>query len=383
MQRTHDIIVVGGGPAGASCARRAAELGLSVVVLEKGARLGAKPCAAGLTERAMALLDGCEEPVVHRLLHVADVALGRDLVFTLTGVAPFVATTTRRELDALLVRNAEKAGALVMLGCGVEAVSQGAGTVTAASGTGEWCARFAVFADGIHGVGRRLIGVAPQRLASAAYVRAFPDTPGDMAHLADRVSFDLSAADRGYGWVFPKNDHLNAGVFTQRPMSKRLLAALGTFLASAGLSQWRTEGPFAFPIPMISESETPGKLRCLLAGDAAGLADPVTGEGISMAVASGRAAAESIASSFDSGEEALAVYGRRIAEEIVPMAVGMRRKGALVYGLGPGLLRALGRVPLLRAFACRVVRSSPAVREGAITIEVNVHRGPFAHARGG
>jgi geranylgeranyl reductase family protein len=383
MERIHDIIVVGAGPAGASCARRAAELGLSVLILEKAETPGTKPCAGGMTERALALLGGDEEPVVHRRLLVADVALGRDLVFTLTGDVPLVATTSRGELDALLVRSAESAGARTLLGRAVKGVSEEPGAVRVVSGSGEWLARGVVFADGARGVGRRLIRMPALRHAGAAYVRAFPDSPGAMGRFADRVSFDLTAARRGYGWVFPKIDHLNAGVFSQRPLSQRLLVELESFLASAGLSQWRAEGPFAFPIPILPAGETPGRGHCLLAGDAAGLVDPVSGEGIPMAIASGRAAAESVATSLESGREALSIYRRRVVSEIVPMAESMRRRGKLIYGLGPGLLRGVGRVAPLRAVASRVLRSAPSVRGGTLTVQVNACPGPFAPSGGG
>ncbi len=63
MSESFDVIVAGAGPAGSSCARRAAELGLSVTVLEKSAFPRSEPCGAGLTERSLRLLNGEQTPV--------------------------------------------------------------------------------------------------------------------------------------------------------------------------------------------------------------------------------------------------------------------------------------------------------------------------------
>lgn len=382
MTRAYDIIVAGAGPAGASCARRAAELGLSVLLLEKGKAPGRKPCAAGLTERSLALLGGEQAAVVHRSLSRADVLLGDGLIVSITGVGPLVATTTRRELDAMLVESARSAGAAVELGAAVDGVSETGGAVRVRSGPRELRCLRVVFADGVRGQGRSLLGLAPLRHCGGAYVRAFPGSAGQMDRFADRVTFDLAASRRGYGWIFPKSDHVNAGVFTQRPFSHRLLEGLHSFLADRGLSGWRSEGPFAFPVPLRTGRESWGAGSCLLAGDAAALVDPISGEGISMAIASGRCAAESVAESLESREQVLAIYRRRVAADVAPMAETIRRRGQVIYSLGPRVLRGIARVSPLRAMAVRALESAESVREGSLSFALMEEERRRDRARG-
>jgi geranylgeranyl reductase family protein len=349
LNETFDLIVVGAGPAGSSCARRAAELGLTVVVLEKATFPRAKPCGAGLTDKALRLLGGEQEPVEQRRLHSAEIAFGRHLSLIVDSQDALVATTTRRELDALLVRAAETAGATVEFGRAVEALAPDGAGVRVTSGSDSMTAGHVVVADGARGTGRHMLGLTPVRMGGGLYVRARPASGELPEHLFGSLLFDPTAASRGYGWIFPKGDHLNVGVFSQHELRGGFRRDLDAFLVLRGLTGWLTEGPFAFPIPVRRPADALGTDRVLLAGDAAGLANPVTGEGISSAILSGRVAADTIAESLDSGVAASAAYARRVEEEVVPMIDGSRRKGEFVYGLGPGFLKLVARTPILKA----------------------------------
>ncbi|HYW68668.1 MAG TPA: hypothetical protein VE960_03615, partial [bacterium] len=176
----------------------------------------------------------------------------------------------------------------------------------------------------------------------------------------------------GYGWVFPKRGHLNVGVFSQRPLDSDLTRELRDFLSSSGLDAWRTEGPFAYPIPVGRPGDALGTSRALFAGDAAGLVNPVTGEGISSAILSGRLAAESIAEVDGSGPAA--TYARRVEAEIVPMIDGSRWAGQFVYSLGPALLTRLARTRGVRSLIGPAWRAAARRRSG-LSVEAVVHSG--------
>jgi flavin-dependent dehydrogenase len=186
----------------------------------------------------------------------------------------------------------------------------------------------------------------------------FPGTDGLPELPGGRVLFDLTAARRGYGWVFPKGDHLNIGVFSQCELSARLRRDLDAFVALRGFGAWHREGPFAFPVPIRRPVDALGTDRVLFAGDAAGLVNPVTGEGISAAILSGRLAAEAVSESLDTGRAVSASYARRIQAEVVPMTDGSRKKGDFVYGLGPGFLKLAARTPVLRAIIAPAWRAA-------------------------
>ena len=95
-----DVIVVGAGPAGSSCARRAAELGLSVTVLEKFPFPRVKPCGAGLTDKALRLLNGEQAPVERQRFDTAEITFDRRLSLLVRGPETLIATTTRAESSA-------------------------------------------------------------------------------------------------------------------------------------------------------------------------------------------------------------------------------------------------------------------------------------------
>jgi geranylgeranyl reductase family protein len=346
LSSSYDVIVVGGGPAGSCCAGRAADLGLSVLVLDRSEFPRPKPCAAGLTDKALALLGRGRLAFEHRRFRVAEIAFANHLSLIVESEAPLVVTTTREELDDHLLRDADGAGAEVREGQAAEGIEEGPDGVVVRCGRDVLKSDYVVVADGAQGPGRRMLGLAQLRMGGALYVRLRPKSGELSDEHAGRLLFDPTITRRGYGWVFPKRDHLNVGVFTQRRLGVGLKDDLAAFIEARGLQGWLSEGPFAFPISVARPHDALGTKQVLFAGDAAGLANPITGEGISSAIASGRIAGESIAA----GEGgASAEYARRIEVEVIPTIDGYRRRGDLAYGLAPWLVRALARTPLVRA----------------------------------
>ncbi len=358
MSETFDVIVVGAGPAGSSCARRAAELGFSVTVLERSTFPRSKPCGGGLTERSLRLLKGEQTPVERQRFDTIEIAFDRHLSLLVSGRETLIAMTTRAEFDALLLRAATAAGAEVEFGRAVTGLTHEGEGVRVRVGSDSMTARHVVVADGARGAGRRMLGLSPLLMGGGIYVRVFPGADGLPELPGGRVLFDPTAAKRGYGWVFPKGDHLNIGVFSQCELSTRLKRDLDAFVALQGFGAWRSEGPFAFPVPIRRPADALGTDRVLFAGDAAGLVNPVTGEGISAAILSGRLAAEAVSESLDTGRAVSASYARRIQAEVVPMTDGSRKKGDFVYGLGPGFLKLAARTPVLRAIIAPAWRAA-------------------------
>src|SRR4030095_2589686 len=145
----------------------------------------------------------------------------------------------------------------------------------------------------------------------------------------------------GYGWIFPKADHLSVGVgvFTRTAARRRLRDELSRYLHAVGLREARVPGIRGAPIPVRPRREV-ARGRVLLAGDAAGLADPLTGEGISFAILSGRLAAEALLGArLDPGAAARAYHAspRRTILGDLCVARGL----AWVLYRRPGLTRRL------------------------------------------
>jgi len=376
VRDSFDIVVVGAGPAGSSCARRAAELGLSVTVLEKAIFPRFKPCGGGLAYKALRLANGELTAVERQRFDTVEIAFDRHLSLVVSGRETLIATTTRAELDALLLRAAEAAGAAVEFGRAVTGLAHEGEGVQVRVGSDSMTARYVVVADGARGAGRGMLGLSPLLMGGSIYFRVFPDNDGLPERPAGRVLFDPTAAKRGYGWVFPKGDHLNIGVFSQCELSTRLRRDLDAFVALQGFGAWRSEGPFAFPIPVGRPADALGTERVLFAGDAAGLVNPLTGEGISSAILSGRLAAEAVSESLDTGPAASVSYARLIEAEVVPMTDGTRKKGDFVYGLGPRFLRLVARTPGLKAVVAAAWRAAMRGGEG---FSLTVVRKPHGH----
>jgi geranylgeranyl reductase family protein len=376
MRDGFDVVIVGAGPAGASCAKRACELGLSVLVLEAAVFPRSKPCAAGLTTRAVELLGDGVGVCFHDSAQTLRLRLGA-VTLRWTGEIPVIRTTTRREFDSVLADEAAAAGAIFVFGSRVDGVVEDADCVNVAAGGRIYRGRFVVGADGAGSVVAHGIWGKHARLSGAVYVRALPPSSDDLAPHRGVITLDPTATTRGYGWVFPKNDHLNVGVYAQRSLSKALTEDLKMFLETGGFGGWRTEGPFAAPIPVTPRAGGPTRGRVLLAGDAAGLADPVAGEGIPHAVASGRIAAEAIAAALERGGSLCVDYSRRILSEVVPCINARSRAGGFIYRLGPRGIERAARVPFLRWALARLGPSGRAGAErGTLRVEYTPGRSP-------
>ncbi len=348
METIYDVIVAGAGPAGSSCARAAAASGLSVLVLEKDTFPRLKPCAGGLTSGVDPELLAEIEPVVHDRVTVVEVDFGPGSTLVWEGGGTIVRTTIREELDALLAELAASAGARIEYGLRVELIEPDNEGVSVVAGGSSWRGRHLVGADGVEGTVRRRWRRARLACGGAIYVRAYPDASGRLEPYRGRILFDLRTRRQGYGWVFPKRDHLNVGVYGRPSTGRRLKDELRSLLESLGLSSWRIDGPFAFPVAARTDARDVASGRILLVGDAAGLTDPITGEGIPHAIASGRAAAESIVASLESSDPAAPLYARRVAREILPRINALRRAGSLYYALGPRVTGTIARSRIAR-----------------------------------
>jgi flavin-dependent dehydrogenase len=226
-----------------------------------------------------------------------------------------VAVVRRTELDAALVGAARRAGADLREGAGVIAVEPGRDAVTVATGASRLRARWVVAADGHFSTVRRL--VASRRGPDLGTWHAFRRYYRGVDETRLLVDFEPDLLP-GYAWVFPLADgraNVGLGVLRDgsRPVDGKSLAALWrsvlerSTLRDALGPDAEPDGPTrAWPIPARFHETSLGRSRILFAGDAAGVVDPMTGEGIAQALATGALAARAIAS----GGSTEAVTGR-------------------------------------------------------------------------
>jgi geranylgeranyl reductase family protein len=342
----HDAAVVGAGPTGASAARVLAEAGLRVVLLEKHDVPRYKTCGGGVVERALRALPpavraAVEAEAVERACYAAEIELG-DVGPGLRAQRPrpLISMVMRDRFDAVLTAAAERAGARLRPRCPVRAVAARPDRVELDTADGVLAARFVVAADGATSQTARASGWGPPRACAPAVEAEVRVGDADFARLSGAARFDFGPVDGGYGWVFPKRAHLSIGVCTMRP-GVNLNAKLAEYLEVVGVRRPQHVDKHGFFITLGVRAEGVARGRVLLAGDAAGLADPVTGEGISAAIESGTRAGRAI---VDGGDE--------------PAGVRERYQGALA---------SLAREVRIGRVLARLTYETPRVRRWAFT----------------
>ncbi len=347
--RVHDVLVVGGGPAGSSCAYWLAEAGWDVAVVEKKEFPREKTCGDGLTPRAVRQLAdmGLEDSLAgaHRYHGLRSVAFGRTLELewpSVPGFPTYGYTITRHDLDALVCERAAKAGATIFQGTEAQGpldpvAPSGPGALAGCSGAvvtakkegrhGELRARYIVVADGANSRFGRALGTArdrayPQGMALRGYYRSERhDDPLIESHL------DLRDANGdvvpGYGWVFPLGDgriNVGVGLLSTDHRWKGLNTArlMDAFVTQAprswGIAPETACGPATggrLPMGMAVGPRTGA--NTIVVGDAGGLINPFNGEGISYGYETGRLAAAYVAEALaGGGPAALADYERHL-----------------------------------------------------------------------
>lgn len=329
--RVWDVIVVGGGPGGASAARHCARLGLETLVLEKGRFPRPKVCAGGVSQAALREIGLPFPPeLVEREARSLRPRFG-DQYLDVTSARPFVYLVTRARFDQHLLWAARQAGAQVKEGTDVTGVSLERDRVVVVTPERAFSAQVVVGADGVRSrVARSFrgdLGPADTGLCLAADL---PVTPGQRRNLVENgIEVRYGVPARGYGWVFPKAGVVSIGVGAARngfrkpgPDLLRHLNSSSLPAPEGGPGKWdlgMLRGHLrAHLVPFGGRRRPVAQGRVFLVGDAAGFADPFTGEGIRWACLSGRLAAEAVARGLRGGRlsRETATYADSCAAEI-------------------------------------------------------------------
>lgn len=317
-----DVIVVGAGPAGATVAYQLARAGAQVLILEKDRLPRYKTCGGGVTVKAARLLDFDISPVVERTITgVAFTSrMGRE--FTRRADEPLCYMVMRDRFDQFLVDRAREAGAALRDGCPVQKIEVDGPRVTLTTRQDEtFTARLIVGADGANSAVARCSGLmrkVPVGIGLESEVRVDAE---DLARWQDRLLLDLATIPRGYGWIFPKGDHLSIGVGGPAEDSTRIRGYFQEFTAfcQSFLGTYDVLHTQGHRLPVRGPGMPIHGPRSLLVGDAAGLVNPLDGEGIYYAIRSAQIAAPFIRQALSrSGAPDLAGYGRAIDEQLMP-----------------------------------------------------------------
>jgi len=351
-----DVIVAGAGPAGSTAARECAARGLKVLLLDRAAFPRDKPCGGGVNVRAARLLPFDLTPVLERVAFGVRFSLRGDGAFVRYAPQPLVYVTQRRRLDTFLVERAAEAGAEVRERAAVRGIERlTTGVVVHADGyTAQ--GRALVVADGVWGSTARLAGLTVPRRMSLALEAVVPMPGGLPARWTRVVALDIGSPPGGYGWIFPRGDHLNIGVGGWVDAAPDLRARLARLAERSGINPASLHGLRGYHLPVRRPGAPLVAGNVLLVGDAAGLLDPLTGEGIYAAIWSGVASARHLAAYLAGAVPDLQGYAKEVEGAF---AADLRVAGRLhdLVHRAPGLfLRSIRYAPPAWRLVCRILR---------------------------
>src|SRR5213592_2550025 len=303
-----DVAVVGGGPAGSTTAYRLARAHARVLLIDKVPFPRDKPCGGGLTMRAVRQLPFSVDPVVEDRITRTRCRLRYGPKIDRESSRVICLMTQRRRLYAFLVEQAVSAGAEFRDGVHVSVDSE-----TALRVDGRPVEVAAVIgADGANGITARSLGLGGAIVNGVALEGnlSYEELPaGDWRGM---LLLELATIPGGYGWIFPKADHVNVGVGGWGEEGPNLRRHLRILCEQHGIELRRLTDVRGHRLPLRRPRTVLARGRALVAGDAAGVLDPVSGDGIYEALVTSRLAAEHTLALLDGRADGLEPYAAAV-----------------------------------------------------------------------
>ncbi|MHC1705969.1 MAG: NAD(P)/FAD-dependent oxidoreductase [Bacteroidales bacterium] len=354
--KQYDVVVVGAGPAGSLASYLLAERGYQVIILEKDYFPRYKPCGGGLTYRALSLIPFSIDEVIESTVTKFQFSHKFKHQFTKECTEPLVVCTMRDKFDQLMVDKAVEKGAEFMQGVKVTGFTETFDRVLVHTEDMEFSAGFVIGADGVNSITARCFQLTEGIKKGIGIESEVRVSPEQWERFSNMVCLDWGTFVEGYAWVFPKKGHLSIGVGGPVSLAKHLKSYYLLFMESLDVGEVELLSFRTFPIPYRTSFSRVQAARVLVAGDAAGLTDPMTGEGIYYALKSGSIAASVVMEFLEGTTNHPYNYRQRLEKEVVSellAAFPLLR----VFNAAPGIIHQQMKVRkrLWRGF-CKVLR---------------------------
>ena len=313
-----DALVIGAGPAGSSTAIHLARGGARVLLVDRSPFPRSKPCGGGLTARAVRQSPVDPAPVVEHLIDRLEFSHPSSRPFVRGGGPTLVFATQRRRLDAFLAATAVSAGVVFRDGARVDLIDPAGRPVVRVNGQPIRC-EAVVGADGANGITARACGLSRPSTYGVAYEGTVPFGRQESRFRGTAV-IELGTVGGGYAWILPKGDHLNVGIGGWQREGGALRRRLAEFCARHGVDPTLLAEVRGHRLPLRAVGCRLGGGRALLVGDAAGLVDPLSADGMYEAFVSARLAAAAILAMLAGRSPDLDRFTRDVVTRLGPLA---------------------------------------------------------------
>jgi geranylgeranyl reductase family protein len=318
LPKRADVVVVGAGPAGSILAYSLAKAGMEVVLLDKVRFPRGKTCGGGISVATQKLIPFDLSPVIEGTITGISFTRKFEDPFTRRYDGPLLFMVRRESFDDFLVRRAEEAGVRFFDQNPFLSATPKSGSIDIETPLGTCSASYVAGADGAQSSVAKKSDLAHSQafmmtIHSEAPASLIPDWESDSIHI------DWGSVKRCYAYLFPKKSSLSMGAGGINMMGSKMKNYHRAFLAT----RWKREetlpfGAAGFMIPLRKNRSPIQAGRCLLIGDAAGLADPFTGEGIFSAVKSAQIAAFVLREALENQWDSLQPYQEAIDRDLMP-----------------------------------------------------------------
>ncbi len=318
--KVFDVAIIGSGPAGASAAFELSKSGISTVIIEKAMLPRYKTCGGGLVHRGRINIPFDVSSVVEKEFYEVDTYFSNtNIKLTTKRDKPIISMIMRDAFDNLIVEKAKENGVTLLQNHKVTNITFGE-IQTIHTSEGDVQAKFIIAGDGALSPIAKMAGWEETRTLIPALEYEIEVPQADFERLSKNVRFDVDAIPSGYGWCFPKKNHLSVGVCILTKANRKidLKKYYAAYLKTLGITKIVKEDAHGFVIPVSPRTDTFVRNNVFLIGDSAGFADPVLAEGISNAILSGVLAAQSIIEGKLDPVRSSELYHEKLENSILP-----------------------------------------------------------------
>jgi len=347
---TYDVIIIGGGPSGSLLAFLLSKKGYSNLILEKEKLPRYKACGGGLTMKSINLLPFDVSPVIENAAKGGILTYQGNELFRVDHKNVVAKYIMRDVFDNYLIKMALNEGTEIIDAVNIKNIELNNKESSINTSNGLFKSKILIGADGVYSLVAKYFGLQQNRRTGIALETEISIPEKALKQQGSYALFDFGAIEHGYGWIFPKQSHVSAGIFYANHNNiNNLKIYLEKFIANHHiLKDHNIINIKGHKIPLGGNATQLHTEHGLLIGDAANLADPWLGEGIYYALRSATIAAEEIDLYLKLHGYTFSNYTKRINEEIVKQLKHASILSKLVYRYPFGLSKILSHSTIMQ-----------------------------------